>query len=97
LRECIVCMEYTRDVIIYHKTTHANKPHLVVCHRCALKCLFKDKLCPLCRQNIQMIKSVRNDMDTTEKRIPFNQQTNFPKYDVFSLLTQLKSMNGHFI
>jgi hypothetical protein len=84
LGPCVVCTEKTRDVILM------PCGHCAVCHECVIS-LSK---CPMCREQITSIDSVKNRVgqDDNVIRAPAIHSTQLPKASIFSLLTQLSKM-----
>lgn len=83
LRECTLCHENMRDVIVMPCKCFG------ACRACISRWRLRSNTCPFCRGPIQSIDSVWKHLDEN-KVIPFNQTSHLPKRDIFSLLTQLR-------
>lgn len=89
LRECIVCLDNVRDVILQ------PCKHLVLCHDCAVKCVRRQKKCPVCKQDIERFESVLKLAQEGQeafgmRNLAFTQNTVLAQDDMVSLLTKLR-------
>ena len=84
LGECPVCLDNVQDIIL-QRCQHR------ICKRCYDEMEDQNRICPLCRARVESIATV---YEYAVRGIPIKySQAQFESYNIFSLLTNLKSLS----